>query len=244
MARERRTAWIGMLAIVPWIGMTAGCNSARPIRPEMAQQQVRPAAQEFVEEPKLKRNAELVTNLGHMRSCVKEYDKAIPLFQEALEKDSKYIPAYIGMCQTYVAMNEPAKAVQTAQAGLVKSPTSHELWNELAAAQAKNDQLDAAITSMQKAVELSPGNRVYLSSLAGMLSVAGRVEESYQVYQRIVAPAEARYRIAGALFHTGHKDAAAEQLRLALRLQPNYAPAAIMLAELANPDYGIRQTSY
>jgi tetratricopeptide (TPR) repeat protein len=232
--------WTVLLTAVLAAG---GCASLRSKSPALSRAHNKPPTPEVVEDEPVKRTSEVVTNLGRMRIFLGQLEQATALFEEAIQQDPTYAPAYVGLAQAHLAKNEPEKAIAVLQQALPKVKTVGDIWNELGAAYAKKGQIDSAIAAARKAVDSSPDNRLYLTNLAGMLAVQGNADESYRYYTRVTTPGNARYRIAGVLYHAGKKDEAAQQLQLALREEPDHAPSALMLAQLSD-DHRIQRVSY
>ena len=100
-----------------------------------------------------------------------------------------------------------------------------------------------AIEAMRKAVEYSPDNNFYRSNLAGMLAYSGEYEEAVALYSKIMTPAEAQYKVAGAMYRNGKKAESIALLRSALKEDPRNEEIAKTLANLST-ESPVQQASH
>ncbi len=94
-------------------------------------------------------------------------------FSSAIKKWPENVLAYTGLANSAFAMGNFLMAEQAYQQALALTPNSHQLWNNLAYAQAKLGRHNESLKSVNKALVLSPENPNYLDSLrelkAGLL---------------------------------------------------------------------------
>jgi tetratricopeptide (TPR) repeat protein len=192
---------------------------------------------------KEKQTPKTKTDFAQLEVQMNHPEKAEKFYREAIELDAKYAPAYAGLAQLYHSKNQIEKAMEVVQTGLKKKPKASELWNELAMIKQTQKDPKAAIEAMRKAVEYSPDSDFYRTNLAGMLAYAGDYKESIALYSKVMPPAEARYKVAGAMYRNGHKSDSVAMLRSALLEDPNNQEIAKALSKLSM-DSPIQQAAH
>jgi len=168
--------------------------------------------------------------------------KALPFFQQAIEKDPRFALAYAGMADTYVAAADafisPREAFSKAKEAALKAI---ELDDTLAEAHASLGLVHyhydwdwaAAEKEFKRALVLNPQSAwsytLYTQFLGGM----GRVDEANDQGRRALEidplSATARWCLGWAFLNAGQSDEAIEQLSKAVELNPNSAWARTFL---------------
>jgi tetratricopeptide (TPR) repeat protein len=159
-------------------------------------------------------------------------DQARKAYQQALKLDPKCVPAYRGLARTYEQIGDHDRVVATYQSGLKANAAEPTLWFELGMYHARKKQWQPAVENLKKASELDSENRSYGDMLAYTLARAGRYDESYECFKKTVGEARAHYNVARMLCHVKENELAREHLKLALKANPDLAPARQVLAEL------------
>jgi protein O-mannosyl-transferase len=97
----------------------------------------------------------------------------------------------------------------------------------------KKGELNKALAYYQTALSISPHNYKYLKKIADVLSKAGKYTEALPLYRRILAKQpknlRARADMARILGLMGRFDEAKRHLEEALRIDPDFRPATLML---------------
>lgn len=189
-----------------------------------------------------KPNAKMLVDFGEVQVMAQNYEKAGLLFNQALDADKKYLPAYIALAKMYQTQGRPEKALETLEKGSKYHKKSPELWNEIGITQARMKHYPEALAAMDKALKREPDNELFISNHAGILAVAGQPEASYLAYAKIMPAAEAHYRVAGILYSQGNKPGSVEQLQLAVAVRPDHAKSLQMLQHLSGNE--INQVGY
>ncbi|MDH5353747.1 MAG: PA2778 family cysteine peptidase [Gammaproteobacteria bacterium] len=96
---------------------------------------------------------------GHVESANKAYGTATRHWPDNLL-------SYTGLGNTAYRLNNFAMSELAYQQGLTLSPQSHQLWNNLAYAQARLGKKDASMAAISRAIELAPDNQNYQDSLS------------------------------------------------------------------------------
>jgi tetratricopeptide (TPR) repeat protein len=153
-------------------------------------------------------------------------------YLRALEMDSKYIPAHIGLANWYDANGNHAKALATYQQAAKLAPKDKGLLFQLGMCHARHKDWEPAIDNLRKAHELDPDNRQCAKTLGLCLARAGRYDESLATLEKVEGKAEAQCTVARMLHHMNQDEASRQQAELALQSNPNLAQAHELLEEL------------
>jgi tetratricopeptide (TPR) repeat protein len=159
-------------------------------------------------------------------------DQARKAYQQAIKLDPKCVPAYRGLARAYEQLGDHDRVVATYQSGAKANPAEPTLWFELGMYHARKKQWQPAVENLKKASELDSENRTYSDMLGYTLARAGRYDESYECFKKTSGEARAHYNVARMLCHVKENELAREHLKLALKANPDLAPARQVLAEL------------
>jgi len=168
--------------------------------------------------------------------------KALPFFQQAIQKDPRFAMAYAGMADTYVAAADafiaPREAFSKAKKAALKAI---ELDDTLAEAHASLGLLHyhydwdwaAAEKEFKRALVLNPQSAWSYAVYAQFLGGMGRVEEANDQGRRALEidplSVTARWCLGWAFLNAGRSDEAIEQISKAMELNPNSAWARTFL---------------
>jgi TolB-like protein/Flp pilus assembly protein TadD len=169
----------------------------------------------------------------------KEVRKSIECFQQAIEKDPDYAPAYSGIADAYTLLgyrgNLSAKeALSKGKAAALKAIALDDTLAEAHASLAfiaETHEWDwpTAEQEYKHALELNPGSAAAHSWYAGCLMYLGRFEEGIAEAKRAreLDPLSLAINtaLAGRLLLAGRDDEAVEQIQKTLEMEPNFAPA-------------------
>ena len=176
----------------------------------------------------------MMSDFAKIALRAKAYGEAQNLYLRALELDADHLPAYVGLSTVFLKWDKPEKAVKALQMAFDRDLDGPELWNEVAVVRARTGDYMDALVAIQRALSLDPENPMYLTNYAAMLAAAGEYEASARAYERVLSPAEAHFRVAGALYSRGDEVASVNRLKMALRADPNHRQAAEMLERLTD----------
>jgi Tetratricopeptide repeat len=176
-------------------------------------------------------------------------DHARQRYQKALKADPKHKGALLGMAKLYSRLDDYPAAIVAYRQYLDQYPKDHSVCHDLAIVCGKAQDWATAVTMCETALNLDPENRVYQKTHGMCLVRAGRFEEGYTVWLKVMPEAKARFFLARALEHTGQMDQVKQQVQLALNADPTYEPALQFLAYLngeqpAPPADGVQQTGF
>jgi Flp pilus assembly protein TadD len=169
----------------------------------------------------------------HQRQVAR--DEARLGYLKAIETDPKHLPAYVALARLQQASQDYAGAAATYSGALTVAPTDPGLWYDLGLCQGRQKQWANSVTSLRKACELTPGNKVYLTTLGYTLGRAGKLQESLTVLTQAQGEAKAHYDLARLLQHMNQPELARRLAATALAKDPNLPGAGELLQELNNP---------
>lgn len=111
-------------------------------------------------------NSDVKFELGFTYLKLKDYKKAIGVFEDLLENDPNYTSLYPALADAYIEDNQVDKALVTIQEGLSVDQYNEKLWLKAAkiANRASNDQL--VTEYLIKGLEIDPENYELISMLA------------------------------------------------------------------------------
>lgn len=160
-------------------------------------------------------------------------DRALEILERAPTRpDLKLDEGYRHMIKAsaYRQQGEIGRALAHARAALERGVTSGRLLT-LADAQKHADDLDAAIETLERALEIEPENPIALASLAGYQVLNGQVDEGKETFGRFldVAPQDGDTARNSAFFHAvmGDKKKTVASLKTALAADSEITKAYI-----------------
>jgi eukaryotic-like serine/threonine-protein kinase len=169
--------------------------------------------------------------------------KAISLFEQAIQADAGYAPAYAGLADCYIIIGyydilPPKEAFPAAKAAAEKAigldASLAEAHTSLASVRLYYDwDWPGAEREFKKAIELNPGYSTAYQWYAEYLAFMGRYDESIAMGKRALeldplSPIIAS-NLAGFYWAGGRYDAAIEEYRKALEMDSNLAVARLFL---------------
>lgn len=161
-------------------------------------------------------------------------DNARKGYQKALQQAPKNKAAMLGMAQFYAKTNDREKAVEQYKKCLTQHPEA-EIAHEVAIVHARWKDWHGAVAWADYTLKIDPENRSVKKTKGFCQAFAGQWDEAFSTLSQIMPEAQARHNLAGMLDQMGHTDKCKMQLQLAVKADPNYAPARGFLAELDQP---------
>jgi len=169
------------------------------------------------------------------RDSVEEATKALKYFQQAIDIDPDYAPAYAGVCESYVIIS------------LFSGP-KREAWEKGKAAANRALELDETLAEAhrcraiglfrhewnwvesereyQRALQLNPGDPDTYGLYGGALARMGRADEAIAMTKRTIEldplSAQSAERAAFSYYFVRQYDRALEQARRAVELDPTF----------------------
>ena len=162
-------------------------------------------------------------------------DEARQKYQAALKADPKNAQALRGLARLYTRVGDRERAVGSYRELMQNYPQDHKAAYEFALALARFEDWNGATAACQHAIGGDPENRRYKRTLGVCMAQAGNFEGGFDAMLSVMPEAEARYTMAKLLADSEKPDAARQQLQLAAKADPNFAPAKEWLAAFDAP---------
>lgn len=153
-------------------------------------------------------------------------------YQLAIKLDPGCIEAYRGLGRIYVDLADFERAQDTFRKAQAKFPKESIFWYEMGQMHNRRKDFTQAAASLQKALDMEPENRVYLTTLGLTLARAGQTEQSVALLARSMGSGSAYYNVARMLLHLQRNDEGMHYLRLAVQTNPNLENARELLSEM------------
>ena len=163
-----------------------------------------------------------------------EFEASIPYFEDAIERDSTFAPAYVGLANAYSNLGTVfiggspeetrPKVVSAAEKALELDPNLAEAHVLLADVKQKQWHWATAEAEYRRALELDPNSAAAYEGLALWLACQGRADEAVASAERgrELDPLAVSFEDFGwTLFQTRHYDQAIRELRGALGARPD-----------------------
>jgi adenylate cyclase len=179
------------------------------------------------------------------RHTKENYDKAQPLFEEAIALEPKFVWPYVYLGYLHAGSGargwseDPAKSFQMAfelgQKALAIDDSHDGAHSLMAINYLVKRQYDKALSEAERAVALNPNASDAYMILGNVLGILGRWEESLFNAKKSLRlspfPGAAPFKTLGlAYFMTGHYDESIETWKKALKVSPTFLDAHVYLA--------------
>jgi TolB-like protein/DNA-binding winged helix-turn-helix (wHTH) protein/cytochrome c-type biogenesis protein CcmH/NrfG len=149
---------------------------------------------------------------------VEEMKKASDLFQQAIDADPKFAPAYFGLAYAHAALpqvspEDSAIARKAEETGLALDPNSPEAQTILADNKLRDLDWSGAEKEFRKALALNPNNAAVHDDFCELLSEMGRLDEALKECQRAQELDPNNDHLASILYKRGDYDYAIDLLQ-------------------------------
>jgi len=155
------------------------------------------------------------------------WDKALPLYEEAIRRQPNFVEALRRLALGLRASGQAAQSTAALKRALDAAPNDADLWHESGLVFLEQGQRQAALAALSKAVELDPDMPESRNSLGQALAESGDkpgAESAYREAIRIQPDyPEAHGNLANLLSAAGDLAQARYHFGAALRLRPDHA---------------------
>lgn len=165
--------------------------------------------------------------------------RAKQAYQQALRLKPGWSEALAGMARVEELEGNPQRAAEYFQQSLqsMKGTESGDATccHEAGLFYCRMKQFDLGVAALQRAVQIDPRNRTFAMNYGFALARAGRFEEGYTYFSRIMPPSDAAYQIAQMSQHLGDTERTKQFAAFALQQNPSHAQAQQLMARMEQP---------
>ncbi len=117
-----------------------------------------------------------------------QFEKAIENYKRALSYDEKFLPAYLDMALSFVALKQPDSALKIYEKVVQLFPDRPEGYQGLGYIYGyiKNDY-NLSIENYKKALSLDPNNEVIIKLLLGVYEKSGNYQDAESLYNNLLS---------------------------------------------------------
>ena len=170
---------------------------------------------------------------GQFEEKVGQTAEARKSYEAALRDDPQSVDAVLGLAR----LDQLADNAKDAEAGFQKAlkmkPADARVLAACGQFYVSQKRWPEAFKTLNAAIAAAPHETFYQHELAVAKTISGDLNSGLAIFSQLIGPDKARYNVAFLLKQQGRFEAAAEQCRVALRINPNFEPAKTMLAQLA-----------
>jgi Tfp pilus assembly protein PilF len=229
-ARNRSIA--GYVSVWVCLALLAGCASQNvpsallPITPNFMLSE-HDRAEKNLKDPK-----SLNLAYGKFQEQIGQVNEARKSYEMVLRDDPKSVDAILGLAR----LDQLAEKPKEAEAGFLKArqlrPGDPAVLAACGQFYASTKHWPEAFQALNAAIAAAPKQPVYKHELAVAKTRAGDIDAGIALFTELVGPEKARYNVAFLLRQQGQTDAAVQQCRMALAINPSFEPAKALLGQL------------
>lgn len=123
--------------------------------------------------------------LGTIALSIKQYEKAMPNLEKAIELDKEFIEAYVAKATVFMETEKTDEAMKTLDAAAASVPKSALIKLTLADGHAKNEDYSSAIVNLDEALEIEPQNPVIHFKMAQMYRKMEELEDAQNALDEV-----------------------------------------------------------
>lgn len=124
---------------------------------------------------------------GHYCEKTLEFNKAIDLYMEEIEKAPGFVPLYLWLGNAYKAIGKTSDALNEYRMAIWLDPMNITAYKLLCALYEEQGDYDNAINIYKKLIEMSPNDAIYHSNLGNIYYLKGDVKSAVSHYQTAIA---------------------------------------------------------
>jgi len=174
-------------------------------------------------------SADSLYSTGLVFLWTEEYEKALPYFEKAVEKNPRYAEAYFGIGYCYHQLGRYTEEVEAYKQAIRIKPDYAEAYCNLGVAYVKLGHYTEAISAYKQTIRIRPDDAGTHYNLGVVYTELGRYTEAVEAYKlaiRIQPDFAPAYHNLGAAYHElGRITEAISAFKEAIRIQPDFAEA-------------------
>jgi tetratricopeptide (TPR) repeat protein len=185
-------------------------------------------------ERNLKDPAALHVAYGHFEEQVGQPDEARKSYERALGENPHSFDAVLGLARLDQLAEKPKEAEAEFQRALKLRPGDPTVLAACGQFYGSQKRWPEALQYLNAAVAAAPSVAMYKHELAKAEIRAGDINTGLAAFTQLVGRDKAHYNVAFLLAQEGKSDAAAQECRAALSVNPQFEPAKTMLNQIQN----------
>jgi tetratricopeptide (TPR) repeat protein len=183
-------------------------------------------------ERNLKDPASLHVAYGKFQEQTGQPVEARKSYEAALHDDSQSTDAILGLARLDQLADKPKDAEAGFQKALHLKPGDGKCLASLGQFYVSQKRWPDAFEALNAAIAASPKDIFYKHELAVAKTTSGDVEAGLALFSQLVGPEKAHYNVAFLLKQQGKTQAAVQECQVALRINPTFEPAKVMLTQI------------
>jgi tetratricopeptide (TPR) repeat protein len=168
-------------------------------------------------------------NLGEAYRRNRQFDKAMEIFEKAIEIMPEFLMGHLGIANTLRDQGKHKEAISRFRLALAINPTFAPAYHYLGLTLVDLERIKEAIPLLRKAVALRPGYIEAQLSLASTLEMDGQSKEALAIYQNLLEKMPKHVgilnNVGNILKNMGQIDEAIEHFEKALEIDPDHVSA-------------------
>ncbi len=224
---------VGRCAIAACLLAVTGCASTDDMQSSL--RKVTPSfmlSEQDKAERNLKDPAALHLAYGKFQEQTGQAAEARKSYDAALHDDPQSVDAILGLAR----LDQLADNSKDAEAGFQKAlrlkPGDARVLASLGQFYVSQKRWPESFQTLNAAIAAAPKEAFYKHELAVAKTASGDVGAGLALFNQLVGPEKAHYNVAYLLRQEGKTEAAVQQCRVALKINPNFQPAKVMLAQI------------
>jgi tetratricopeptide (TPR) repeat protein len=183
-------------------------------------------------ERNLKDPASLHLAYGRFEEQVGQSAEARKSYEKALAENPHTVEAVLGLARLDQLADKPKEAEAGFQRALRIKPNDPAVMAACGQFYASQKRYPEAFRLLNSAIAAAPNVAIYKHQLAVAETRSGDINAGLAVFSQLVGPDKAHYNVAYLLSQEGRTDAAAQECRAALAINPKFEPARTMLDQM------------
>jgi len=183
-------------------------------------------------ERNLKDPAALHLAYGTFQEKMGQTAEARKSYESALRDNPRSVDAILGLARLDQLADNPKDAEAGFQKALRLKPGDAKVLAAFGQFYASQKRWPEAFESLNAAIAAAPRETFYKHELAVVKTASGDVNAGLLLFTQLVGPEKAHYNVAYLLKQAGKTEAAVQQCRVALKINPNFEPAKTMLVQI------------
>jgi tetratricopeptide (TPR) repeat protein len=183
-------------------------------------------------ERNLKDPAALHLAYGKFQEQTGQPGEAHKSYELALRDDPQSTDAILGLARLDQLADKPKDAEAGFQKALRLKPGDGKCLASLGQFYVSQKRWPEAFQALNAAIAASPKDTFYKHELAVAKTTSGDVEAGLALFTQLVGPEKAHYNVAFLLKQDGKTQAALKECQVALRINPNFEPAKLMVSQI------------